>query len=55
MTNKETPPSNAETLILDMPGTIGGAKLVFVDQSSPEEEEAFKELEKKLSKKDLEP
>lgn len=36
---------------LPMPGTIGGAKIVFKnDMATPEEDEAFNELDAKLNK-----
>jgi hypothetical protein len=39
------------SVILPMPGTIGGAQIVFKnDTATPEEEEAFNELDAKLNK-----
>ena len=39
------------SIILPMPGTIGGAKIVFKDDTAtPEEEEAFNELDARLNK-----
>jgi hypothetical protein len=51
---KNLPGDNKEitnSIILPMPGTIGGAKIVFKDDTAtPEEDEAFNELDAKLNK-----
>lgn len=51
---KNLSPSEKEiikSITLPMPGTIGGAKIVFKDDTAtPEEDEAFNELDAKLNK-----
>lgn len=55
MTDKKNSVPNEKEIIksitLPMPGTIGGAKIVFKDDTAtPEEDEAFNELDAKLNK-----
>lgn len=55
MTNEKNSAPNEKEIIksitLPMPGTIGGAKIVFKDDTAtPEEDEAFNELDAKLNK-----
>ncbi len=55
MTDKKISPGDdkeiTNSIVLPMPGTIGGAKIVFKDDTAtPEEEEAFNELDAKLNK-----
>lgn len=53
---KNTAPGNTEIIkgvTLPMPGTVGGAKIVFkedIDPATSEEDEAFNELNAKLNK-----